>query len=60
MGQQRSSSLYVGAMKTSVSRLEGAAAIAGPLKIFKAREMGQTWVGGCRRHRFTVLKIGLL
>ena len=32
MGQQRSSSLYVGAVKTNVSHLEGAAGIAGLLK----------------------------
>ena len=33
MGDQRSSSLYVGAVKTNVSHLEGAAGIAGLLKV---------------------------
>ena len=33
MGEQRSSSLYVGAVKTNVSHLEGAAGIAGLLKV---------------------------
>lgn len=47
MGDQRSSSLYVGAVKTNVSHLEGAAGIAGLLKVpwlVTGGEGGGCWI----------------
>eukprot|EP00438_Fugacium_kawagutii_P013947 Skav203413 [mRNA] locus=scaffold1743:284138:284595:- [translate_table: standard] len=41
MGQERSSALYVGAVKTNVSHLEGAAGIAGLLKAVSAMQHRQ-------------------
>lgn len=46
VGQGRSSSLYVGAVKTNVSHLEGAAGIAGLLKVPLRRDAVDCCWGG--------------
>ena len=46
VGQGRSSSLYVGAVKTNVSHLEGAAGIAGLLKVPWRRDAVDCCWGG--------------